>query len=436
MDRPIFSNKKKLGLAFIIVVLAIMLAPFALQSFGIRSLAINLDAKVYRYSFAHSITDQVVLGKNGWQYYGGEMEHYLNRNPMSERSLKNIAHNVKLVQDYYEAQGAKFVATIAPNKSSLYDENMPYYYKSGSSQNASRIEAAFKEAGVNYVNLFSLFEKTSEVLYFDKDSHWNDKGAALVADALAKALGNETQGFATSEMIERKDFAGDIEKMINTIDPELSTNYYVAGINDGEKRSGSFWSYTYGSDVEDGEVDTVSNFENKTSKTLLMYRDSFANNLLPFMATKYANATFTKMIPYASYSGADSVILERSERQIHYLCEEAPLFESSQVDPPLKKGQASFESALPNIWTDDDFVSISNFEVAEISDEFYVQVSYMDETFTYSTFWLSNDDSDFGWQVNLNKQNWQGKDVVIEVLAKNVSGVETIHKYEIKNLGN
>ncbi len=436
--KKILKHKRALQTAFVVLFIALVLSPFALQAYSIKDLAINLDAKLYRYTLSHSITDQVVLGTNGWEYFGGELEHYKNRNTLSVRSLKNIAHNVKIIQDYYESQGASFVATIAPNKSSLYDENMPYYYRSGGSENKSRIKSAFEEAGVNYVDLFEVFDNQSEVLYFDRDSHWNDKGAALVADALSDALGDKTEDFKDASMIERGDFVGDIERMINTINPQTSTNFYVSGVNDHERRRGSKWNFAYGEDVEDAEVDTTSNTESSAAKTLLMYRDSFANNLLPFFATKYKNATFTKMVPYGSYSGANSVILERSERQIHYLCEKAPLFESPEVDDVevTQEQQTAEESMGASVETDEDFVKISSSE-SDCSDDtrFYVRIISDNVSHIFDTFWLS-EESDFGWQVNLSKQTWQGKDVDIEVIEKDNSDIKVLGKYKIDNLGN
>ncbi len=419
---------------FVVAFLALILSPFALQTTPIKQIAINIDAKLYSTLFAHSITDQVVIGKSGWQYFGGELEHYQNRNPLSNRSIKNIVHNIKIIQDYYTSNGSNFVATIAPNKSSLYDDNMPYYIKSGNSLNKMRFESAMREAGVNYVDLFDLFDSSHEVLYFDKDSHWNDKGAALVADKLSEALGDGTEQFSTKEMIERSDFVGDIEAMLNTIDPSTSANYYVEGINDGENRSGDAWEYTYGSSVEDGEIDATSNLKNSTPQTLLMYRDSFGNNLLPFMAAKYKNSTFTKMIPYASYSGADSVILERSERQIYYLCQVAPLFESpkaSELTVDQDVGKNITDDQEKKVEVDEDFVKISSFE-KDCTDfaSFFVRVRAGETTGIYSTFWLSGD-SDLGWQVNLDKDEWLGKDIELEVIKQDESGLEIIHEYKI-----
>lgn len=422
---------------FIVAFIFCIISPFALQRFTIKELAINLDAKIYKNIFSHSITDQVILGTNGWQYFGGELEHYLNRNPYSNRTLKNIAHNIKTIQDYYESKNCTFIATVAPNKSSLYSQNMPYYLKNGNSENKIRIKNVFEEAGVNYVDLFDLFESRDEILYFDKDSHWNDKGAALVADELCKALSDESENFFSRDMLERQDFVGDIEAMLNTIDPDKSTNYYVKDINDEQNRKGASWNFIYGQEVEDGEIDTTSNYTNAKSKTLLMYRDSFSNNLLPFLATNYKNATFTKMIPYATYSGADSVILERSERQLKYLCEQAPLFESAEVielNIPEESTKLPDDEFLHSVEVDDDFIKISSFE-GECSEDskFFIRVSSSDQTKIYETFCLSGE-TDFGWQINLVKEQWSGKNVKLEVIKHEEKTIEIIHKYFLENL--
>lgn len=69
--------------------------------------------------------------------------------------------------------------------------------------------------------------------------------------------------------------------------------------------------------------------ENKEKKgSIVMYRDSFGNALIPFVADEYGSGYFTKAVPYdinlQSENNAEAVVIELVERHIPSLIEEAP----------------------------------------------------------------------------------------------------------------
>ena len=47
---------------------------------------------------------------------------------MSDRALFNTRHNLEITQNYLTENNVNFLFTVAPNKNTLYSENMPYYY--------------------------------------------------------------------------------------------------------------------------------------------------------------------------------------------------------------------------------------------------------------------------------------------------------------------
>lgn len=66
-----------------------------------------------------------------------------------------------------------------------------------------------------------------------------------------------------------------------------------------------------------------------------MYRDSFGNAILPFFANSYANAYFSRGIPYQmtdlAEHQADTVIVERAERFLPEMAENPPQMEAPQL---------------------------------------------------------------------------------------------------------
>ena len=88
-------------------------------------------------------------------------------------------------------EGIDFAFTVAPNKNSLYDEHMPYYYrvKASDTNNRRKVIPLLEQLSVRYVDLYGPFEQESGVLYRAQDSHWNGKGAVLAYNTILDDLG-------------------------------------------------------------------------------------------------------------------------------------------------------------------------------------------------------------------------------------------------------
>ena len=149
--------------------------------FAFRPQMVSSNALIYGKLFGTSTTDQVLIGKNNWMYYTETLNDYTGQHLMTERALKNVVHNLALMQKYVESRGSEFLLVIAPNKNSIYDENMPYYYRKRTGKNNyERLMPLLDSAGIHYTDLFTAFAESDEVLYLERDSHWTNKGAVLV----------------------------------------------------------------------------------------------------------------------------------------------------------------------------------------------------------------------------------------------------------------
>lgn len=106
--------------------------------------------------FGTSVEEQVVLGRDGWLYFSDTLPDYMGQG-MSDTQLRYLANDLALMQEYLEAQGKRFVFTVAPNKNSIYPEHMPGYIENRHGEsNAARIGAYLDTAGVNYLDLFEI----------------------------------------------------------------------------------------------------------------------------------------------------------------------------------------------------------------------------------------------------------------------------------------
>jgi len=298
-----------------------------------RSQMITANSLLQEKMLKTSATDQVVLGRDGWLYYAGEMKGYVGAAPLSDHALANIARNLALMQRYTEEQGARFVFTIAPDKAQLYPAQMPArYLRSPAPTDVERLVPYLKQEGVTYVDLFAPLSPPAQTkpLYLLRDSHWNNKGALIASDVLASAVGLSPQH--AGAWITRDDSIGDLELMLHPAWPQAEKQFYLPGINDGPGMSGASWRFT--SDARAVADDLVTTSSEATG-TLIVYRDSFGNALLPWLAATAGEATFSKLIPYNALQiedlGADAVIVERAERHLGYLAEHPPIMPAPSV---------------------------------------------------------------------------------------------------------
>lgn len=348
--------------------------------FAYRNLAIDMDARIKVTLFKTSPTDQVIVGDDGWLYYGGELADYQGLSPLTEREAKNIAHNLALVQGLTNARGATFVFTVAPNKSSLYPEHMPYYYLDEHDQSMELLKSCLKEEGVLYVDQFELFGAQSGELYSKSDSHWNYEGALLATNALLKAC-DKTSASAGSSFVDEA-FFGDIEKMLYplTAQPEA-----MPTLSTGP------WDYkNSATSVEDSFIETGS----KGKDTLLMFRDSFGDNLIPLMAPQFERAFFSKLVPYDMTQletlKPDYLIVERAQRHVGFIAENPPVMLAPRVQI---KATSSIESNTSievikdgNFWVVRGWVDESCIGV---DDDIFIQVKSADEVVSYVPFRVS-----------------------------------------------
>ena len=200
------------------------------EHFAFRNELVTGNALLHGKLLETSTADGVIQGKNGWLYYKDSLDDYLGQNLLSDRSLYNIAHMLSMTQEALDEKDVKFLFTIAPNKNSLYGENMPYYdsLKITDETNRERLTKVLEQENVSYADLYQAFTDQDEVLYHARDSHWNNKGAALAADVLMTALNKEHDSYTDEPYEVRKDYTGDLDTMLyplaTTADDEV---YYM-----------------------------------------------------------------------------------------------------------------------------------------------------------------------------------------------------------------
>lgn len=385
------------------------------QKMAFRDMLISANTRISSDLLGVSANDQVIVGKNGWLYYADSLDDYQGVNLLSPRALYNVAANVRMMQEETQRQGGSFVFTVAPNKNSLYPQNMPYYskVKYTDEKNIENLLPYLEKAGVHYVDLFSLFEGDDRVLYHKTDSHWNNQGAAMAYDKILQALNKEHEDYQDMSYQTKKDFTGDLEEMLHPGAPKPEEEIYYD----------KDFSYTYENKVE-STFDPLIDTENKGSKeNLLMYRDSFGNALVPFMAEAFEKAKFSRAEPYY-LSGdckelkADMVVVERAERFLKNLAQNPAVleqppklldqgYETGENDTTLTVGEPSgsyvtLEGAIDKALTD-------------LDTRIFVR---LDHRFSYEASPMSIEGgNDYGYRLYLPEERMDSSSVTAEVVA-------------------
>lgn len=380
---------------------------------ALRNQMIFTDAKIQTKFFGESNISGVIYGQDDWLYYSSTLDDYAGRNKLSERELFNLAYNLSIVQDYLSEQDINFVFTVPANKNTLYSKNMPYYYVVSDIEehNAKRLEGYLEEQDINYISMFDLFEAQDEVLYQLRDSHWNNKGACLAYNSIMDFFKIPHTDYSYTQPVVKKNDNGDLNKMLYSFYGELENNYiYNLPKN---------YNFTDSdATVSDGWLVT----ENKAGKgTLLMFRDSFADTLIPFMSTEFETAYYSKAQPnalerYIEAAKPDYVVIEKVERNITDYLLNPPIITplSGELPKNILIRDTNTSVSIENCEYDVNYFTISG-EINEgsVSEKSEIYLSINDSVYrAYQT-------GENGFIVYFKKSELKEKNVEIRVYSVN-----------------
>lgn len=286
--------------------------------FYLRQELITAHNSITAAAFGSSAEDDVIYGDNDWLYYAPTLADYTGTKPMTGREVHSAAINLTLMQEYAAGKGAKFLFMPAPNKNSLYQENMPDYGAVAAEHNAQRLFRLLDEKGVAYLDLFTPFKNEQEVLYFAHDSHWNSKGAALGADLINAAFGGES-AYYSDAFAQSQPHAGDLYEMLYPTAADGETD----PVYGGELKI----DYVGGGNIRPDSI--TINTVGQGSENMLIYRDSFGNLLYPYLAHSSASARFSRNVSYdltlIESLGSQRLLIELVERNLDYLITYYPM---------------------------------------------------------------------------------------------------------------
>ncbi len=145
------------------------------------------------YSVFHQSTSYVELGKEGQLYTWGYFEAYAGLDCLGDQKVKDIAYQIKALQNALSKRNKHLLVVIAPNKARLLPDYLPEKYSKYTlaTSNYDLFLKQFNELEINHIdfNAFFLSQKKSEYPIFPQTGiHWSTYGAEVAANEIIKKL--------------------------------------------------------------------------------------------------------------------------------------------------------------------------------------------------------------------------------------------------------
>lgn len=189
---------------------------------------------------------QVLLGKNNWLFYKTELDghplwDYMGINHFTDDELAAIAANLVSMRDGFNALGVDFYVTALPNKEIIYEEYMPDTVARVDEVSRAEQLADYIWDNTDLVYVYPkqalLDAKADGQIYYQTDTHWNQKGAFVgMQQLMHEAYGVEAKDLdSVSFDITSNDLAGDLAVIGGVADKYNIDTTYVFDADTADK---------------------------------------------------------------------------------------------------------------------------------------------------------------------------------------------------------
>lgn len=286
------------------------------KSFAYRNKVVDAFSLLKSEVFSEG-NEQVIVGKDDFLFFADTLSDYTGSEPMTDEEINRAADALLRMYEYSKERGASFLFVCAPNKSSVYPEMMPArYIPSSDISNLDRLYSRLDELNIPYLDIRPVLAgaKDSFTVYHKRDTHWNNEGARVAFEAIADVLDFTVPDYSQYGPTEVCDHKGDLDTLLFPTGDRLDDNtaYDFTGL------------YVY-TTAYSNPMDIRIATRGGGSGRLLMFRDSFANALIPFAASAFSEVRFERASPYAANIeildsfNADFVVAEIAERNLRDL---------------------------------------------------------------------------------------------------------------------
>ncbi|MGL5353429.1 MAG: DHHW family protein [Clostridium sp.] len=254
--------------------------------------------------------NNIIYGKNDFMFEKFTVLD-TNRIQVNVESIKSFINNTK----------QKVSLIIVPNSYEIYNENIPSSIPLINQK--EQIEDIYKNiSNSNVINLYNTFnENKYKNLYYKTDHHWTTYGAYLAYSEFVRSLGENPVNIEDLKENKIEDFYGTYYSKAKPYNAKSDTlSYYDfenVTLELDEEKYNSLYDY---SQIEkrdkysiflrgNNPLTIIKNNENKSGKKILIFKDSYANSMIPFLSANYEEI---HVIDLRSFSGKVSEYIKEN----------------------------------------------------------------------------------------------------------------------------
>ena len=267
------------------------------DNFSFRARLVRWQAAFRFRELRVSPSPTVIAGREGFLFYAddGALQDYADTTPFSTAELEAWRDTLEHTRGWLARRGIRYAFVIAPDKHVVYPELMPAaLHRFGDESRIDQLVrylAAHSDVHVVDLRPALLEARDRERLYHRTDTHWNDIGAWIGYRQIVQGLGLpgiravERASFDEREVVT----AGmDLARMLGLRDVLTEDSLRLVPHQPRAARV-----------VEPPDADSelmyarvVTTQADQHLPRLVMFRDSFASALIPFLSEHFSRAVY------------------------------------------------------------------------------------------------------------------------------------------------
>ena len=177
------------------------------------------------------LPNRVLKGRNDWYFLGNYENNVLNNTfgmqTISDIDLHIMKQNLENLNDYLTSLDITFYFVIPPNKSTVYQENLPFTVKQNPTPITQFLGTIKPSDSIRFIDLRKALKNKKEgnQLYLKTDTHWNSQGAYFAYEQIMETIiqdySHQTIAPLSFFEIKKDTLQGDITRMINNYEKEI-----------------------------------------------------------------------------------------------------------------------------------------------------------------------------------------------------------------------
>lgn len=296
--------------------------------FGFRSALVRWYGESRLVVLGASPTPVVIKGRDGWFFYGddGAVEDYARQGPMTRDEVQGWRETLTRSHGWLRERQAAYVFAVAPDKHAIYPEKMPAALRRvGDMSRTDQVYEALAGTGVAAVDLRPALVagRTHERVYQRTDTHWNDLGAFAAYRQIIAAVRAQAPTVPPAwtrddfELVERNVEGMDLAAMMGLKRWLRESDLTLVS----RRRRQAIVVEPRGAAATDEEGLLITEIRGSMLPRAVIFRDSFASRLVPFLSEHFSRASYFWQNDFAAdvirREQADVVIQEIAGRHLY-----------------------------------------------------------------------------------------------------------------------